>query len=314
MAKKLWWQKYRPKTIDDFIFSDESLKKVIRKYIDEKNIPHLLFYGPRGTGKTTLAHILINSIVDEDHISSDVLYINGSKDGGIDQIRTQITSHISTVPMGELKIVFVDEADGLSSSAQDSLRGVLEKYDGHARVIFTCNYQNRLTPELRSRFKQIRFSPPDKESIMLYCAKILTKEGVDLEDDENLQAFSSIMEEYAGDLRQIVITLENSVYDGKIHNITIDDASLEAKMDIFDKISQDNWMEARRIAAENFTDDELIEVYRFLYDYLKDIPKFEDSERFKKGVVIISDHMFRHALHPDQEINFASCLIRLSEV
>lgn len=314
MPKQLWWQKHRPSNLDNFIFQNDDHKRFINKCIKEKSIPHLLLHGPRGSGKTTLAEIIISELVEEDNITSDVLRINGSKDGKIDNIRNQLINHVKSVPMGDVQIVFVDEADGLSSSAQDSLRGILEAYDKDARVIFTCNYVDRLTPELRSRFTQLKFHNLKKISVIQYCADVLEVEGIDLDDNDNLKAFKEITDSYSGDLRQLIINLENSVYEGKLEVSTIEDTGLDVKLEIFDSLDKDNWIKARKIAAENFRDDELIEVYRFLYEYLDDMEKFEDEKIWKRGIVIISDHMYSHATHPDQEINFASCLIRLSEV
>jgi len=314
MPKQLWWQKHRPSTLDNFIFQNQEQEMFIRKCVEEKSIPHLLLHGPKGSGKTTLAEIIISALVEPDNISSDVLRINGSKDGKIDNIRNQLVNHVTCIPMGDIQIVFVDEADGLSSSAQDSLRGILEMYDKDARVIFTCNYVNRLTPELRSRFTQMKFNHPSKDSVIEYCADILDAEGVSLEDEGNLKAFKEITDSYTGDLRQLVISLDNSTYGDSLKSSSIEDASVDIKLQIFDSVAEDNWIQARRIAAENFSDDELIEVYRFLYEYLEDMEKFDDPDSWKKGIVIISDNMYRHATHPDQEINFASCLIRLSEV
>ena len=314
MPKQLWWQKHRPSTVDNFIFQSDEQERFIRKCVEEKSIPHLLLHGPKGSGKTTLAQIIINALVEPENISSDVLKINGSKDGKIDNIRKQLINHVTRVPMGDVQLVFVDEADGLSSSAQDSLRGILEEYDADARVIFTCNYVQRLTPELRSRFTQMKFTPPDKDEIVPYCVGILDVEGIDPSKKENLKAFKEIIDGYTGDLRQLVITLENSAYGDSLNVSSIEDGNMDIKLSIFDSVAEDNWIQARRIAAENFRDEELIEVYRFLYEYLEDMEKFKDPKDFKKGIIIISDYMYRHAVHPDQEINFASCLVKLSEV
>lgn len=314
MPKQLWWQKHRPDSVDKFIFQSEEQERFIRKCIDEKSFPHLLLHGPKGSGKTTLAEIIIKALVDDDNISSDVLRINGSIDGKIDNIRKQLINHVSRIPMGDVQIVFVDEADGLSSSAQDSLRGILEEYDKDARVIFTCNYVNRLTPELRSRFTQMKFSQPSEADVVPYCADILESEGINLDDNENLKAFKEILGGYTGDLRQLVINLDNAAYGDKLDVASIEDDSIDIKLQIFDAIGEDNWVKARKIAAENFRDEELIEVYRFIYDYLEDMEKLEDPKDFKKAVVILSDYMYKHAVHPDQEINFASFLVKLSEI
>lgn len=315
MPKQLWWKKHRPVTLDSFIFQNEDQERKITKYVKDKNIPHTLLHGAKGSGKTTLGRILINALVPAEYQDNDVLVINGSLDGKIDNIRTQLINHVNSVPMGDVKIVFVDEADGLSASAQNSLRGILEKYDDNSRVIFTANYVNKLTPELRSRFTEFKFSNLKESKILEYCVDVLDDEGVDIEDKDNMAALKQLSKLYSHDFRKLVSALENATEGDKIYADSIDDESLNDKLELIDLINQDNWMKARELVAGNFPDEELVDVYRFLYDYLEDIDKFsEDVTKWKKGIVVISDHMYRHAIHPDQEINFASCLIRLSEI
>lgn len=315
MPKSLWWVKHRPKNLDTFIFQNDDQKRQIEKYINNKSIPHLLFYGMKGSGKTTLARILINELVPKEYQSSDVLEINGSTDGKIDNIRSTILNHVSSVPMGDVKIVFVDEAEGLSKEAQNALRGVLEKYIDNARVIFTANYINQLTPELRSRFTEFKYTKLKSIDIMEYCIGILDEEGVDIENDENLDVLKQISKLYSNDLRKLISALEDAK-DGDTLNISsLEDDTLQDKLQILDLLNKDNWIQAREVAASNFPDEELEEVYRFMYDYLEEIEKFSnDVNKWKKGIITISDYMYRHAIHPDQEINFASCLIKLSEI
>lgn len=315
MPKNLWWTKYRPDTLENFIFQSDDQERKIKKYISNKDIPHLLLYGVKGSGKTTLAHILINHLVEDEHRSSDVLIINGSLDGKIDGMRSTLINHVSSVPMGDRKIVFIDEADGLSPSAQNSLRGILEKYESNARVIFTANYINKLTPELRSRFSEHKFSKLKSSKILEYCINILDEEGVDIENKENIEALKMLSKIYSHDFRQLITALQDAADGDKIYPEAADDGTLSDKLEIVELIEKDNWIKARELVAENFSDEELVDVYRFLYDYLDEISKFsEDKNKWKRGIVVISDYMYRHAVHPDQEVNFASFLIKLSEI
>ena len=315
MPKSLWWTKYRPDTLENFIFQSKEQERIIKKYIQERDFPHQLFYGAKGSGKTTLAYILINSLVEEENRTSDVLIINGSLDGKIDEIRNTLINHVTSVPMGDRKIVFIDEADGLSPNAQNSLRGILEKYESNARVIFTANYINKLTPELRSRFVEHKFSNLNSIKILEYCIDILDNEGVDIENQDNIDALKTLAKAYSHDFRKLITALQDSVDGDKIHAESADDGTIGIKLQLLDLLSKDNWIKARELVAENFPDEELVEVYRFLYDYLDEIEKFaNDKNKWKKGIITISDYMYRHAIHPDQEVNCASCLIKLSEV
>lgn len=314
MVQPLWWQKYRPESIDNFIFQDKQQKNIIEKYIEENSFPHLLFYGVRGSGKTTLAHILINNLIDENEKDSDVLYINGSSEGNIDTMRNRVKNHISKMPMGSMNLVFVDEADGLSPTAQNSLRGLMESYDSHARFLFTCNYVNKLTPELRSRFTEFKFNKLKKSKLFETATEILLKEGVKLEADEEIETLKTYIETFSSDLRKLINALEASTINGKLSSGNIHDDTLQYSIELLDLLEKNDWLSARELIAANVSEDDIIEVYRFLYSYLDEISKFKDTKKWKKGIVIISDYMYRHSFHADSEINFAGCIIKLSEV
>lgn len=314
MIKELWWQKHRPKSLKGFAFQNSEHKRIIKKFIEDKSIPHLLFQGAKGSGKTTLAKIIINSLVSEEDQESDVLTINGSTHGKIDDIRSMVLAHVSTVPMGEIKIVFIDEADGLSDRAQEALRGVLEQCDNNARVIFTCNYINKLTPELRSRFHEFKFTPLKKDDLLEIAAAILLKEGVSLKEEEDLDNLNAYIDFYSSDLRKLILALESGNDEGKLLPPNLDNTVVSYGVELLELIGKNNWIKARELIAENVNDEDLLEVYRFLYEYLEEIEKFKDENNWKKGIVIISDYMYRHSFHVDPEINFAGCLIKLVEV
>ena len=152
--RKLWVEKYRPKTIDQYVFQDETLKAAVTKWLAEGNIPHLLLSGVQGAGKTSLSQILINEInIDE----TDVLMINASDENSVDTIREKIKGFISTWPMGDFKVVRLEEADYISLPAQGVLRSMIEDYSEVARFILTCNYENKIKPAIKSRCQHFRF-------------------------------------------------------------------------------------------------------------------------------------------------------------
>jgi replication-associated recombination protein RarA len=315
MLKQLWWQKYRPNTVKNFIWQNKSQKTDFKKFIDEKSFPPLLLHGVKGTGKTTLAQILINALVPEEYQDSDVLKINGSTEGGIDNMRSLVQSHVNRVPMGDFKVVFVDEADGLTQNSQKGLRGMIEQCDHNARFILTCNYINSLSPEFRDRFRHYKFNKLQTSDLMEVSAKILLKEGISLDSNEDLECLKQYVELYSHSLRQLIIALEVGVQDGKLQPPTIEDTITGYGVELIEILNKNDWITAREYIAGNVHDEDYIDVYRFLYEYLEDIDKFSsDKNKWKRGIVIISDYMYRHAIHPDPEINFAGCLIKLAEV
>jgi replication factor C small subunit len=141
--KELWVEKYRPKTIEDYVFKDEAQKRQVKAWINEGSIPHLLFSGSAGIGKTTLAKVLLNELNIEDF---DVLEINASRENSVDVIRDKITNFVQMIPFGPFKVVLLDEADYLTLNAQAILRGLMETYSSTSRFILTCNYPNKVIP------------------------------------------------------------------------------------------------------------------------------------------------------------------------
>lgn len=315
MIRELWWQAHRPKDLSTYIFQNDDHQARFEQYIEDKSIPNLLLHGIRGSGKTTLAHILINSIVPEDYRNTNVLYLNGSTEGNIDTMRNKIRNHISKIPFGHgsMNIVFIDEADGLSNAAQAALRSLMEEHDSTSRFIFTCNYINKLTHELRSRFTEYKFTKLNKESLLEACVGILVAEGVEL-DDDSTEVLMSLVDMYSTDFRKLINALESSTIDGKLTAGVLTDNALEINLELLELLNKGDWIRARELVAESLPEDEFIEIYRFLYHYLHEIDKFKDDSRWKKGMIIISDYMYRHALHPDAEINLTGCMIRLGEL
>lgn len=311
MSKDIWYSKYLPKKISDYIFQDESQKELITKMIEEKNIPHLLLHGHRGTGKTSLAY-LIKSELQIDDI--DFLKINASDENNVDVVRSKIKNFISSMAMSsEYKLVFLDEADYLSGNAQGILRSMMEEYVDNARFILTCNKPHKIIPELKSRCTEIQYSTLDKDAMTLRFAHILKKEKIKVEDID-------IIDEYVDrcypDFRKLLVVAQGSIKNGSLQpfqdNVTTD--TTEHMVTIIDFLEKDNWERARTYLSENISDDKWDECYQFLYTYLHEIGKFKDTKKWKAGVVVIADHLYKNSFVSDPEINFAACLVRLSEI
>jgi replication factor C small subunit len=210
--KELWVEKYRPKTVDGYVFRDDHQRKQINTWIKDKSIPHLLLSGAAGIGKTTLAKILIHEIGIEDY---DVLEINASRTNSVEDVRDKITNFVQMIPCGPFKVVLLDEADYLSPNAQAALRGVMEEYHSTSRFILTCNYPNRIIPAIHSRCQGFHVERTDQTEFTARVATILVEENVEF--DEFLCGIKTILlfDNYFEEMEQMFRYLDQTK-QGKI--------------------------------------------------------------------------------------------------
>ena len=312
MINTLWPIKYRPTTIDNYIFQDNAMKAQIEKFVNEKNIPHLMLSGHRGTGKTSLVHVLKHHLEIDD---VDFLVIDASNENSVDIIRSKIMSFISTHAIGNFKLVLLNEADYLTVNSQAILRTILEDEDiyNNARFIFTYNYGNKIIPELKSRCQELFFRTLNKDKVLETAAIILKKEKVKVASLELLEKYIDLS---FPDFRKILQNLQDNVIDGRLQelNSTTTDSSVEYKLEIIELFERGDWQGIRTVVNKNVDGDEFIELYKFFYEYIGEITKFKDMNKHKAGVVIIADHLYRNSLVADQEINFIAFIIRLLEI
>jgi DNA polymerase III delta prime subunit len=304
--KKLWVEKYRPKTIDEYIFHDKTMKAAVSKMIAERTIPHLLLSGVQGTGKTTLSQILVRELELEE---TDILVINGSDENSVDDMRTKIKNFVTTYAIGDFKIVRIEEADYLSLNAQAVLRNMLEEFADMARFIFTCNYENRIKPAIKSRCQHFRFKAGDKVDVTEYACKILMSEHVKF-DVDTLDKFVAVG---YPDVRKIVNLLQQHTVDDVLLYPN-EEESGDYKFKLLDFIERDKWLDARLLCCENVVAEEWEGVYRFLYENLNKAPKFKDTDRWEKAIVILADRLYKNGIVADPEINAAAMFIDLSRL
>lgn len=303
--KQLWVEKYRPATIDGYVFRDSHQKDQVQRWIKEGTIPHLLFSGNAGIGKTTLAKILLNELSVN---NLDVLEINASRENDVDTVRTKIINFVQMIPFGEFKVVMLDEADYLSPNAQAALRGVMETYAATSRFILTCNYPNRIIPALHSRCQGFHIEKVDQIEVFKRLETILDAESITY-DDETLANY--VAATYP-DLRKCINSVQMNSMDGKLHRPEKSDAGeADYKFEMVEMFKAGKIADARRLVCSQARPEEMEDIYRWMYD---NIVIFGDDAKQEKAILIIKQGLVDHTLVSDVEINLAATLIRLSHL
>jgi DNA polymerase III delta prime subunit len=286
-------EKYRPDNLEGYV-GNENIKKVIAQYLTQNDIQNLIFYGPAGTGKTTLAKIIINNL-DCDH-----LYINASDERGIETIREKVTGFASVASFKPLKVVILDEADFLTIQAQASLRNIIETFSRTTRFIMTCNFVERIIDPLQSRCQVLKIVPPTKSDVAKHLVSILDAEKIGYTLDD----LKVIVNQYYPDLRKCINTLQLSTVDNTISldsNILVS-SNYISKVIAELKNPKPSFKNIRQIVADSNTDD-FEELYRTLY---------EESSNYMPGkegtvAILINDHQYKANFRIDKEI----CLMSL---
>jgi len=305
-ANELWVERYRPKTLSEYVFKDEKQKKIVQGWISDGSIPHLLFYGGAGTGKTTLAKVLINDLNIED---ADVLYINASRDNGVDMIRERITRFGSNMPWGKFKVILLDEADYISPAGQAALRGVMEEYSTVVRFILTCNYANRIIPAIKSRSQEFHITNQDQTDFTARVAEILINEGVDV----NLDTIDSYVRATYPDLRKTINTVQQNVTDGVLTPPeSSEDLASDWRLKMVSLFREGKLREARQLICNSATPEDYDEIYQFLY---RNLDFFGNDEAIQDAAVVtIRNGMVKHTQVADPEINLSATMIELENL
>ena len=303
--KELWVEKYRPSKIDGYVFRDNHQKEQVQSWIKQGTIPHLLFSGNAGIGKTTLAKILFNEL---DLNPLDILEINASRTNSVEDVRDKIVNFVQMIPFGDFKVVLLDEADYLSPNAQATLRGVMEEYHTTARFILTCNYPNRIIPALHSRCQGFHIERVDLTEFTARVATILVEENIEFD----LDTLDTFVKATYPDLRKCINTVQMNSMEGKLHTPEKGDTGeQDYKLEMVALFKAGKITEARKLVCSQARPEEMEEIYRWLYD---NIAIFGEEATQDKAILIIKQGLVDHTLVSDPEINLAATLIRLAHL
>ena len=304
--KELWVEKYRPKTLKEYVVRDDAQRQQIQTWINDKAIPHLLLSGAPGVGKTTLAKVLFNEL----EVSSyDILEINASRENSVDTVREKINNFVQIMPFGDYKYVLLDEADYMSPNGQAALRGVMETYHTSARFIITCNYPNRIIPAIHSRCQGFHMEVIDKNEFTARVAEILIAEQM----DPDLETLDTYVKASYPDLRKCINMIQQNCRDGKLQTPQKGDSGQQDyRLQMVELFKAGQINEARKLVCSQARPEECEEIYRWLYDNLDIISKVEDQQ--DKAVLIIKQGLVDHSFVADPEINLASVMIKLARL
>lgn len=308
LENKLFTEKYRPTSISDYVFTDDKQREIITGWIKDGNIPNLLFSGSPGTGKTTLAKVLINELGVEDY---DVLTINASRENGVDVIRDKILGFVQTMPFGKFKVVLLDEADHLTAPGQAMLRSDIESYSNTARFILTCNYPHRIIPALRkSRLYECQINKTDKTEFTARAATVLLSEKIDFE----LDVLDDYVKSSYPDLRKCLNLLQVNSASGKLlplEKVNDQDSELSEVAALF---KQRKFLEARTQLLQylSFNPNNIEEIYKWAYDNLE---LWGDSQEKKDAaIIVIRNGLANLSLVGIPEISLAATMCELTSL
>ena len=300
----LWVEKYRPMTLDTYI-GNEHLKSKVSRYLESGDLPHLLFYGRAGTGKTTLAKLLVNNI------ECDHLYINASDENSVDTVRNKVRSFASTIGFKDMKVIILDECDYITPNAQAALRNLMETFSKHTRFILTCNYVERIIDPIQSRCQPFQIVPPSRKEVAVHLNNILKEENVTFEMDD----VATLVNGGYPDIRRVINFAQRQVVDGKLSIDQNNLVAVDLNVNVFSsqivnvlktQNKKDAFITIRKMLADNQISD-FADLFRLLYDEVDDY----GTGHIAECILTVAKYQLSDAQVVDKEINAMAMLIEL---
>ena len=295
----LWVEKYRPTNLDSYI-GNEHLKSKVEIYLESGDLPHLLLYGRAGTGKTTLAKLLVKNI------DCDYIYINASDENNVDTVRTKVKNFASTIGFKDKKVIILDECDYVTPNAQAALRNLMETFSKHCRFILTCNYVERIIDPIQSRCQSFQIIPPSKNEVAKHLHNILIQENV-IDSPEDIKV---LVESGYPDIRRVINSAQRNVVKGRLKLDTSSIIQNDYKLKLLKILETQNkknaFKEIRQLLADNKITD-FADLFRLLYDEVDDYGKGHVAE----CILIIARYEISDSQVVDKEINVMAMLIEL---
>ena len=300
----LWVEKYRPDNLDSYI-GNEHLKSKIKLYLENGDLPHLLLYGRAGTGKTTLAKLVVNNI------ECDHLYINASDENSVDVVRNKVRNFASTIGFKDMKVIILDECDYITPNAQAALRNLMETFSKHTRFILTCNYVERIIDPIQSRCQSFQIVPPSRKEVAIHLTSILKEEEAEFEVDD----VATLVNGGYPDIRRVINFAQRQIVDGKLSIAQNNLVAVDLNVNVFSsqivnvlktQSKKDAFVTIRKMLADNQISD-FADLFRLLYDEVDDYGKGHIAE----CILTIAKYQLSDAQVVDKEINAMAMIIEL---
>ena len=304
MSNTLWVEKYRPTTLDTYI-GNEHLKSKVSVYLESGDLPHLLLFGKAGTGKTTLAKLLVNNI------ECDQLYINASDENSVDTVRNKVRNFASTIGFKDMKVIILDECDYITPNAQAALRNLMETFSKHTRFILTCNYVERIIDPIQSRCQPFQIVPPSRKEVAVHLNDILKEESVTFEMDD----VATLVNGGYPDIRRVINFAQRQVVDGKLSIDQNNLVAVDLNVNVFSsqivnvlktQNKKDAFVTIRKMLADNQISD-FADLFRLLYDEVDDY----GTGHIAECILTVAKYQLSDAQVVDKEINAMAMLIEL---